>query len=289
MDYNQQNPPQQPETFRPFAQIGNFTQVHNWVFDSIMPIAPPNAFKVLMFVIRQTEGWNRPRRKQTNDQIMAGTGISHRNTVTAAIKWLLEADLIIREGDNGETFKYYLNKGYEASEPPAKSVQGGSIKTVQGPRTTFVPPTEDREYKGEDKDAPAREDQDFVLADKSAPAVADAPDPPGSAAPPLLETDDVVSRCIRTLERVPRFPKDRDRTMPHVAGLVDEFPNVDAEQVCRDYAAWHDDHPRKTKDFLSRLRNFFKNANEWAMEKQEKKRPAANQPRYMRKRNKGGE
>lgn len=138
----------------------------------------------------------------------------------------------------------------------------------------------------EDKNAHTREDQDFALADKSAPAGADAPEstePPNVPAPPLLETDDVVTRCVKTLEQVPRFPKDRNKTMPQVAQLVDEFPDVNPEQVCRDYVAWHTDHSRKTKNFLTRLRGFFKNAERWAGERESQK-PKADVPRYMRKR-----
>jgi hypothetical protein len=42
-------------TIKPFADQGNFTAIHNYVFDVIMPSLPPNAWKVLCFVIRKTQ------------------------------------------------------------------------------------------------------------------------------------------------------------------------------------------------------------------------------------------
>ena len=46
---------------QPFSDDGGYTCLTNYVLDVVMPSLPPNAWKVLCFVIRKTRGWNKER------------------------------------------------------------------------------------------------------------------------------------------------------------------------------------------------------------------------------------
>lgn len=67
--------------------------------------------------------------------------------------------------------------------------------------------------------------------------------------------------CVKVLQRVKGFPSDTGANQDYVVGLMDDYPLVDALEVCKEYEAWHLDNPNKTKNYKSRLRTFFKTAN----------------------------
>lgn len=71
---------------------------------------------------------------------------------------------------------------------------------------------------------------------------------------------DVASQCLLALSRVEGFPRDWPKTALYLAELREEFPNVDAVEVVRQYEVWHRDNPGKTKNYRGRLRSFFKRA-----------------------------
>lgn len=84
----------------------------------------------------------------------------------------------------------------------------------------------------------------------------------GEETPLHLDTlpDDTTAACLLLLSRVEKFPRDQGENALYLAELRTEFPNVDARKVCREYQVWHRDNPGKTKNFRSRLRNFFQSA-----------------------------
>jgi DNA-binding transcriptional ArsR family regulator len=72
--------------------------------------------------------------------------------------------------------------------------------------------------------------------------------------------DDTTARCLRLLLEVKGFPRDQGENAIYLSELRDEFPDIDAVEVCRDYKAWHLEHRQKKPSRL-RLRNFFKQAS----------------------------
>jgi phage replication O-like protein O len=120
------------DTIKPFQDISkNFTQVHNFLFDEIMPLVPSSAWKVLCFIIRKTYGWHKAADKISFSQIQAGTGIKNRTTIVKAIEALETAKYIIvhRPDDNKTPNTYALNVDYEVVQ---KSYQGGGTEIVPG-------------------------------------------------------------------------------------------------------------------------------------------------------------
>ncbi len=102
----------------PFAEQGNFTQVHNHVFDVIMPIVSPSAFKVLCFVIRKTRGYHKKSDELSYSQILEGTGIASPTTISKAICELVDEGYILqKKGNQFDTASYALNPGYQSITP----------------------------------------------------------------------------------------------------------------------------------------------------------------------------
>jgi hypothetical protein len=105
---------------KPFQEHRKFTTVHNYVFDLLMPILSPNAFKVFMYITRHTRGMvdsNGERVKFARlgySSIKKGTGISGNITLATALKELRHFDLILTyEGKEYEQNSYAINEEHE--------------------------------------------------------------------------------------------------------------------------------------------------------------------------------
>lgn len=106
---------------KPFADHGHYTTVHDAVFDVVMPYCPPNAFKVLLFVLRKTRGWKKEEDILRYEEIKAGTGIKSDTTLSKELEWLLDKKLLNARGEDGKPHKrgtrkapaYSLNREFE--------------------------------------------------------------------------------------------------------------------------------------------------------------------------------
>jgi hypothetical protein len=117
-------------TIKPFAQQGHYVGVHDAVFDVIMPYCPPNAFKILMFILRKTRGWNKPSDVLRYDELQEGTGIGSRATLAKELDWLKNKKLILATNEDGTPHRsgsrkapaYSLNPDFELrSDTSSKS------------------------------------------------------------------------------------------------------------------------------------------------------------------------
>lgn len=84
------------KTLRPFADQGNYIAVHRVCFDLIMPTISGNAWKVLCFIIRKTEGYGKRTDAIAYTQIAKGTGIKSDTTIRRA---LMELQGFVNDGD----------------------------------------------------------------------------------------------------------------------------------------------------------------------------------------------
>lgn len=106
---------------KPFQEHGHYTSVHDAVFDVVMPYCPPNAFKVLLFVLRKTRGWKKEEDVLRYAEIKSGTGIKSDATLAKELAWLLKKKLLnARDESGGEHVKgtrkapaYSLNRDFE--------------------------------------------------------------------------------------------------------------------------------------------------------------------------------
>lgn len=124
-------------TIRPFHSQNNQTSINNYVFDYIMPNLSPNEWKVLCFIIRKTEGWNKPEDDLSISQIMDGTGIGNRTTASKAIKALEDASYVKvrRPGDGISSNTYSLNLEFELAIPDKQ----GSTEIVPASTVSVLP------------------------------------------------------------------------------------------------------------------------------------------------------
>lgn len=100
-------------TIKPFAGAGGYTTFDNNILDHIMPICPPNVWKVVCVTLRQTVG--RQNKKEdwlSISQYMKRTGIKGRSTMTKAISNALSMGVIVRKPYRN-SYKYKLNRNYE--------------------------------------------------------------------------------------------------------------------------------------------------------------------------------
>lgn len=113
---------------KPFEEHGHYTSVHDAVFDVVMPFCPPNAFKVLLFVLRKTRGWKKDEDVLRYAEIKKGTGIKSDATLAKELDWLLTKRLILARSEDGTPHEkgdrrapaYSLNREFELRvEPPA--------------------------------------------------------------------------------------------------------------------------------------------------------------------------
>lgn len=102
-------------TVKPFHNQNGYTALNNYILDYIMPKLSPNAWKVLCFIIRKTEGWNKEQDKLSFSQIMTGTGIKNRSTVSSAIDELVNKKNYVNlvKGDRITSNTYSLNTELE--------------------------------------------------------------------------------------------------------------------------------------------------------------------------------
>ena len=120
------------DTIRPFARQGHFTVIDNFILDHIMPNVAPNAWKVLCFIIRKTVGWQKEEDKLSLGQIMDGTGIKNRNTVSNAISQLEQDNYILvhRPDDQKTPNTYSLNSEYELVQKSYQANDEASTEIV---------------------------------------------------------------------------------------------------------------------------------------------------------------
>jgi phage replication O-like protein O len=123
---------------KPFADQGNFTAIHNYVFDVIMPSLPPNAWKVLCFVIRKTHGWQKRSDHLSYSQIVEGTGIKSPATISAALKELVSRKFVLTtSSDKWEATSYSLNTTLKI-EATSKNEVGASTSKNEAVSTTEI-------------------------------------------------------------------------------------------------------------------------------------------------------
>ena len=69
----------------PFNRHGHFTAMDNAVFDIVMPRISLPALAVLLFVLRETVGWNQEWEELPYSKIKAGTGIKSDATIAKSL------------------------------------------------------------------------------------------------------------------------------------------------------------------------------------------------------------
>lgn len=87
--------------YEPFIQKDEWTKIHNFAIDHLMPILSANAWKALCLVARQTNGYQRSEHQMNYRELQAGTGIKSSATMAGAIKELLTWRCIVVSGGAG--------------------------------------------------------------------------------------------------------------------------------------------------------------------------------------------
>lgn len=132
---------------KPFSEHGHYTSVHDAVFDVVMPRCPPNAFKVLLFVLRKTRGWKKEEDVLRYAEIKAGTGIKSDTTLAKELDWLLKKKLLNAVAKDGSPHEkggrkapaYSLNRDFELRITP--ETETSRVSTTPENEVTATPET----------------------------------------------------------------------------------------------------------------------------------------------------
>ena len=131
-----------------------YTKFNNYVIDHVMSNVSPNAWKVLCFVIRKTNGWQKEKDQISLNQIREGTGIGGKGTLSRAIGELERKGYIkvVRSSDKITSNTYSLGSAEIALPKGGGSTEialPGSAKIAHG----VVPKqnTQKKDIKKEEK------------------------------------------------------------------------------------------------------------------------------------------
>ena len=146
-------------TVFPFADPGRkYTMMDNFLFDCIMPLVKPNAWKILCLIIRKTRGWHKTSDQISFSQIKTGTGISSDETVNNALKQLIGQGYILADkGGQWDATEYAINTNFSTTkievgkETTTEIVVEPTTEIVVAPTTKIVDTKETSLKKDKDK------------------------------------------------------------------------------------------------------------------------------------------
>lgn len=158
----------------PFADPNvKYTMMDNYLFDYIMPLVKPNAWKILCLIIRKTRGWHKAADKISFSQIKAGTGISSDETVNNALKQLVgDGYILAKKGGQWDATEYAINTGFSTTEIVVEDgltteIEAAPTTEIEVGLTTKIVDTKETSLKkGKDKETSANADGQFLLTDE---------------------------------------------------------------------------------------------------------------------------
>ena len=123
--------------------MSNYTKTPNSIIDDlVMAQVSDKAFKCLVFIMRQTVGFNRESHTIAITQFQKYCGIKKRDTVMTAIRELEQCKLITVERKTGCLNEYYLtlNQYHQAVLVPldGSTTKRGGTSTAKGDGTSTV-------------------------------------------------------------------------------------------------------------------------------------------------------
>lgn len=159
-------------TIFPFADPNSkYTMMDNFLFDYIMPLVKPNAWKILCLIIRKTRGWHKTSDQISFSQIKAGTGISSDETVNNALKQLTKKGYILaKKGGQWDATVYAINTRFsttkiEVEEDITTEIEVGPTTKIEVPPTTKIEDTKETSLnKVKDKKLSADADYSYPIS-----------------------------------------------------------------------------------------------------------------------------
>ena len=152
----------------------NYTKMPNTIIDDcIMAGISDKAFKCLMFIMRQTVGFNRASHTIATTQFQKYCGIKKEETVVKAVRELEQCKLITVERKTGHLNSYTLtiNQYHETVLPPSKGAtptKGGYTTPTKGGYTTPTKGGSIKEnFKENFKESSSNSEKPFFEAQKN--------------------------------------------------------------------------------------------------------------------------
>lgn len=152
----------------------NYTKVPNTIIDdSIMAGVSDKAFKCLMFIVRQTVGFNRTSHTIATTQFQKYCGIKKDETVAKVIRELEQCKLITVERKTGclNSYTLTLNQYHETVLPPSKGTTplswGYTTPTEQGYTTPMKRGSIKETPKENIKESSSNSEKPFFEAQKN--------------------------------------------------------------------------------------------------------------------------
>ena len=154
--------------------MSNYTKMPNTIIDDcIMAGISDKAFKCLMFIMRQTVGFNRTSHTIATTQFQKYCGIKKEETVAKAVRELEQCKLITVERKKGCLNEYFLtlNQYHQMVLPPSKGAtpieQGYTTTIEQGYTTTTKGGSIKETFKENFKESSSNSEKPFFEAQKN--------------------------------------------------------------------------------------------------------------------------
>jgi phage replication O-like protein O len=149
-------------TVFPFADPDiKYTMMDNYLFDHIMPVVKPNAWKILCLIIRKTKGWHKISDQISFSQIKAGTGISSDETVSNALKQLVSKRYIMaKKGGQWDATEYEINANFSTTIIEVERETTTEIEVAPTTEIVVAPTT----IIEDTKETPLNKDKDKQLS-----------------------------------------------------------------------------------------------------------------------------
>ena len=132
---------------RPFSTDSGYTQLSHSIVDDIMPIVSPAEFKIIIFILRKTRGWQKALDTLSLGQIQEGTGLSKPTIANAITRLVGEGYMVKIDGSGTQPNQYGLNEFAEFAssknslpQPEASSKNSLQLETVSSKNSLPLTP-----------------------------------------------------------------------------------------------------------------------------------------------------
>lgn len=147
-----------PSAVKVFTADKDFVPIRNAFFDHLLPTLPGNAAKIVLQLIRHTDGWGRESISLSFPKLRAATGIKSDHTLVRVLKKLCERQIVLRTmGRPWEAATYRVNHDFEVEGQAVNLgpyVQSKNGRKKPAPASEPMLAVQDRTPKPIDKSDP---------------------------------------------------------------------------------------------------------------------------------------
>ena len=222
-----------------------YTKIANELLDKLaMTHLAPNAWRVIIFIIRKTYGYHKKVDYIANSQIVEGTGLC-KAVVSRCLRTLHTQNLIVKNGNKLGLQKNYML--WQKLALPSTSISDSSIKVSDLVNSKKL----------------AESSTELTI---SSTKVSSCDVTQYKKTTKQNKCSNELLHVLEVLKTTRGYPYDEEKDIDFLQDLQTDFPTVDLLGVSKDFRTYHLDKPIKPgHNPRNQLRNFCKNAVKYAV------------------------